>query len=130
MTTNGVTPCQDAYDIEHISELLPFGELVLTPGARTKTGTKASDADDRTKATGTSSSLKAVDRLHIRTDVPFLKLVQGLGLVRSSRPPTVTLDAPTVDEAGATLRAGGSSSAGARASTIPPEPTAARDGRK
>ena len=68
-----------------------------------------------------------------RTDVSVLKLVKGLpwdrqGLVRRGRPPKVTLDAPTMAEAGEALRAGGSLSAGTRAPSIPPEPSTAKDG--
>ena len=61
-----------------------------------------------------------------RVDVSLLKRVKGLpldgqGLVRRGRPPKVTLETPTLAETGETLRTGGSSSTGARSSSIRPQ---------
>ena len=106
----------------------------LTPAARTNTerstgltavGTRASGADDWTQ------SGRQMARIF-----PLLKLVQGMswdgeGLGRRGRPPKVTLDASSVDEAGETLRSGGSSiTVSWQVGTLDPARTKHRKGRR
>ena len=139
LEANGTTLCQDAYGSAYTSVLLPFGEVVpfrFTIASHQTHEPEPNGRQSHVMVTETGRHIaRTIRRLlpNQRTDFSLLKLVKGLswdgqGLVRRGRPPKVTLDAPTMAEAGEMLRAGGSSSVGTSASSIPPEPSTVRDG--
>ena len=112
----------------------------LTPDARTKNrtlyrGDSGCDEgfwcgrldDDNAHVIVTETRRRTIHRLppNQRTDV-----FAGQGLVRRGGPPKVTLETPAMAEASETLRFGGSSSAGTKTPSMPPETSTAKDARK
>ena len=113
----------------------------LTPDAQNRTErknkgdsgwTRDTGVDDWTKTAHVTENGREIARtvrllpLGQRVYVSLLKCVKelpwdGQGLVRRGRPPKLTLENPTMAEAGETLRTGGSSSSGTRSSPARPE---------
>ena len=119
----------------HVKTHMTAHILLISPDAQIKTEQYTEVTADGTNSTHTSLSLKVSRNC---TNCPqtssestcrrfFAELCEERqGLDRRGRPPKLTLERPTMAENGEAHRTGGSSSSGARSSSIRPESNAVK----